>query len=126
MKAAGVDASDPEFARSLRALGPVAPPLSTQSPTTPASRSPANPALRILAARSRLAAEAEREFARAARHDDAARRRFVDVATLKQVLGLRDELQVPGHEIERRLGLASGVVGVLGPKGVAGNVAGPV
>lgn len=82
--------------------------------------------MRILAARSRLAAEAEREFARAARDDDGARRRFVDVVTLKQALGLRDDQQVPAHEIERRLGLASGVVGVLGPKGVAGNVAGPV
>ncbi|MCJ1272108.1 hypothetical protein MMC22_012015, partial [Lobaria immixta] len=91
----------------------------------------------ILAARSRLAADAERDFARAARASssgsgDGAQearrggRRFVDVDTLRRVLDLRDRQQLPAEAIERKLGLERGVVGVLGRKGVVGGAEGPV
>lgn len=157
MPAINLDASDPTFAQSLRTLGPVTPSSTfsnsstfssssshqqhqqNQNQHTPNSPSSSpqfpslasNPALQILSARSRLAAEAEREFARAARagsgsssSDDDARRRFVDVVTLRQALTLRDRQSVPAEEIERRLGLERGVVGMLGRKGVVGDVAG--
>lgn len=129
--AINLDASeDPTFARSLRTLGPVTPSSTSlhQPSSSPALGS--NPAaLQILAARSRLAAAAEREFARAGRGDGAdarAGRRFVDVDTLRRVLDLRDRQQVPGEAIERKLGLERGAVGILGRKGVVGAAEGPV
>jgi hypothetical protein len=78
-----------------------------------------NPAVTLLAARSKFAAQAEREF------DDVARlgkgkggRRFLDVITIRQVLTMRDELGIEEGEIERRLGLNRGVVKMLGPRGM--------
>ncbi|MCJ1464331.1 hypothetical protein MMC07_002944 [Pseudocyphellaria aurata] len=139
-KEIALDGSDPTFAQSLRDLGPVTPsstysnsstvssrphPSSPSSPTSPHTQFAANPALQILSARSRLAADADREFARAARApsgSDDARRRFVDSTILRQILVLRDVHGVPGEEIERRLALQRGVVGRLGPKGVVGGV----
>lgn len=156
---------DPTFAQSLRTLGPVIPSSTLSNSSTVSSPPPPshhhqqpstssfpqlpsnnNPALQILAARSRLAADAERDFARAARvsssgssgdddDDDGAQqqqearrggRRFVDVDTLRRVLDLRDRQQLPAEAIERKLGLERGVVGVLGSKGVVGGAEGPV
>lgn len=42
----------------------------------------------------------------------------MDVATIRQVLMMRDELGKEAEEIERALGLKKGVVGKLGPRGV--------
>ncbi|KAA6407461.1 MAG: hypothetical protein FRX48_08704 [Lasallia pustulata] len=146
-QAINLDASDPDFARSLRTLGPVTPsPMYSNSSTfNPSSGStsesqsrqglpgspqashsqifpdPArNPAILVLTARERLAQEAEEEFSRVGRKGHT-ERRFLDVATIRQVLMLRDEKGVEGGEIERRLGLRRGVVGKLGAKGVVGD-----
>ncbi|KAH7048393.1 hypothetical protein B0J12DRAFT_113959 [Macrophomina phaseolina] len=75
-----------------------------------------NPALTILSARERLAAEAEQEFANLGRKG-AAGRTFLDVVELRKVLVLRDQRGKAEGEIERQLGLRQGVVGRLGPKG---------
>ncbi len=88
-----------------------------------------NPAVRVLAARERLAGEAEREFARVRGYTDdvdggrgAGGRRFLDVFTLRKVLVMRDEKGMGAGEIERAIGLAEGVVGRLGERGVVGEV----
>lgn len=85
-----------------------------------------NPAVRVLAARERLAGEAEREFARVRGYTDdeggAGGRRFLDVVTLRRVLVMRDEKGMGAGEIERVMGLAGGVVGRLGGRGVVGEV----
>ena len=44
--------------------------------------------------------------------------------TLRQLLVMRDEKRMSHTEIEKKLGLASGVVGKLGPKGVVGEIMG--
>ncbi|KAL1643160.1 hypothetical protein SLS58_005129 [Diplodia intermedia] len=75
-----------------------------------------NPALTILSARDRLAAEAEREFADLGSSKGG--RRFLDVVELRKVLVLRDRRGRSAGEIERLLGLREGVVGRLGPRGV--------
>ncbi|EON62576.1 hypothetical protein W97_01800 [Coniosporium apollinis CBS 100218] len=142
-EAINLDASDPAYAASLRSLGAVNPhphfsPSST-SPFDPSATSstatsspyasplhqssshptPINSALVMLAARDRLAQEAEREFDEVARRGRGAQgRQFLDVGLLRHVLMLRDEKGLSGEEIERRLGLRKGIVGRLGAKGV--------
>jgi hypothetical protein len=76
-----------------------------------------NPAIAILEARSRLQDEAEREFMEAGRrgHDG---RKFLDVYTIRQILTMRDERGRSPGEIEKALGLKSGVVERLGMQGV--------
>jgi len=76
----------------------------------------------LLTARYRLAAEADAEFARTGKAADEGRK-FVDVVTIRQVLVLRDK-GVPHEQIENQFGLAEGVVGTLGKKGVFGVVYG--
>ncbi|KAF6227055.1 hypothetical protein HO133_008496 [Letharia lupina] len=137
-----LDASDPDFARSLRSLGPVQPSStlsnsSTFSPSpSPPSQGPRsspnqshpqifpdpskNPALMVLTARERLQQQAEVEFAKTGRGHGG--KSFLDVSTIRQLLVLRDERGMGGEEIEKRLGLANGVVGRLGPRGVVGDV----
>ena len=78
-----------------------------------------NPAVWLLTARYRLAEEAEREFSRLGKGGGEGRG-FVDVVTLRQVLVLRDEKGLEGAEIERKLGLKRGIVGLLGRRGVVG------
>ncbi|KAH0344466.1 hypothetical protein KCU83_g8342, partial [Aureobasidium melanogenum] len=134
-----LDASDPDFARSLRQLGAVQPnptlsPSSTfaahpsshfpnaygqQGNNTTAPPQRLNPALRVLQARAELAGEAEREFLEAGKRGSAGRR-FLDVGTLRNVITLRDQRNMSAAEIERTLGLRSGTVAKLGPKGVVG------
>ncbi|KAK8196121.1 hypothetical protein M8818_007274 [Zalaria obscura] len=134
-EAINLDASDPDFARSLRELGPVQPnpTLSPSSafPQNPSSASASsssrptrqtapdprtNPAITVLAARSRLADAEERESIEAGRRGHAGRE-FLDVGILRQVLTLRENGTAAG-EIERRLGLRKGVVERLGGRGV--------
>lgn len=130
-----LDASDPDFARSLRSLGPVQP-NPTLSPTSafnasPSASSPSqssstqrvgpdprnNPALAVLSARSRLQDEAEREFMEAGRQGHEGRQ-FLDVYTVRQILVMRDERGAQKGAIERSMGLKGGVVERLGAKGV--------
>ncbi|KAI5247907.1 hypothetical protein E4T42_05869 [Aureobasidium subglaciale] len=134
-----LDASDPDFARSLRQLGAVQP-NPTLSPSSTFSAHPSshfpnpygqqgnnitappqrlNPALRVLQARAELAGEAEREFLEAGKRGSAGRR-FLDVGTLRNVITMRDQRGMSDAEIERGLGLRSGTVAKLGPKGVVG------
>ena len=76
----------------------------------------------MLAARDRLAQEAEREFDEVARRGRGAQgRQFLDVGLLRHVLMLRDEKGLSGEEIERRLGLRKGIVARLGAKGGGGE-----
>ncbi|KAK2629189.1 hypothetical protein QTJ16_000009 [Diplocarpon rosae] len=92
-------------------------PAPAPAPSGPAPR--ANPAVSLLTARYRLAAEAEREFAQTGK-SSAAGRRFLDVYTLRQVLVLRDERGLEARQIERSLGLGEGVVAQLGRRGLVG------
>ena len=48
-------------------------------------------------------------------------REFLDVVTIRQILSLRDEKNVPALEIEKQLGLKQGVVARLGKRGVMRN-----
>ncbi|KAH0537497.1 hypothetical protein FGG08_005715 [Glutinoglossum americanum] len=113
-----LDGRDPSFAASLRTLGAV-----DHTPPTPAHpmASARNPALALLAARSRLAEEAGAEALSAGKKGFPGRR-FVDVVTVRQALRLRDGEGVADGEVERRLGLRRGVVGKLGRRGVVGVV----
>src|SRR5439155_19045201 len=110
------------FAASLRTIGPVDHPTPTHSnssfpPSADSIRR--NPALTLLAARSRLAEEAEAEALSIGKKGFPGRR-FVDVVTLRQVLRLRDDGGVADTEIEKRLGLKRGTVGRLGRRGLVG------
>ncbi|KAK6390799.1 hypothetical protein LTR65_005403 [Meristemomyces frigidus] len=134
-EAINLDASDPDFARSLRSIGPVQPnpTLSPSSafphpnnPNSPAQASrPAgpdprrNPAIMVLDARSRLQAAADIEFQGAARSGGDGRQ-FLDVYMIRQILVQRDEKGKSAAEIERSMGLKKGVVDRLGANGVVG------
>ena len=74
----------------------------------------------VLTARERLQQQADVEFAKTGRGDEG--RSFLDVSTIRQLLVLRDEKGLGGEEIEKRLGLAQGVVARLGRSGVVGDV----
>lgn len=74
----------------------------------------------VLTARERLQQQAEIEFAKTGRGDGG--KSFLDVSTIRQLIVLRDEKEMDAEEIEKRLGLANGVVGRLGPRGVVGDV----
>lgn len=77
-----------------------------------------NPAVSLLTARYRLAEEAEREFENVGRRGQEGRR-FLDVVTLRQVVGMR-EGGMGDEEIEKKMGLSRGAVGRLGRVGVVG------
>lgn len=74
----------------------------------------------VLAARERLQQQAEVEFAKTGRGDGG--KIYLDVSTIRQLLVLRDEKGMGGEEIEKKLGLAHGVVGRLGPRGIVEDV----
>jgi hypothetical protein len=75
-----------------------------------------NPALRILQARGQLQDQADKEFETVGRRKFQGRQ-FLDVTIISQVLMARKN-GVSDEEIEKRMGLRSGVVGRLGKKGV--------
>ena len=139
LEAINLDSSDPQFAASLRSLGPVTPSStlsnsshfassSSSAPSTITSNSPQsvfpdlsqNPAIQVLTARGNLAKEAEAEFARV-RYEGGGGRKFLDVMTIRQILMFRDEKNLASPEIEKKLGLAPGTVAKLGPKRVVGE-----
>jgi hypothetical protein len=82
-----------------------------------------NPAVTLLAARARIAREAEAEFEDLGRKG-ALGRRFLDVVAIRRVLRMRDELGTEEAVIEKELGLGPGVVQKLGPKGVVSAAGG--
>jgi hypothetical protein len=136
-----LDSSDPDLDLNARArkLGPVVanPTLSNSSTFNqahenlhrshasqtvfPSPSAAQNPAVRLLEARERLAAEAEEEFGNVGKKG-AAGRRYLDVYTVRQVLQMREK-GISSQEIEGKLGLRKGVVGVLGGKDVVGLTA---
>ncbi|GAB7358326.1 hypothetical protein MBLNU230_g2398t1 [Neophaeotheca triangularis] len=134
-EAINLDASDPDFARSLRSLGPVQP-NPTMSPTsafqhpgntnrnaTQSQRSSIfpdprqNPAVAVLESRAQLQAQADEEGERYGKSGFEGRE-FLDVFTIRQIMVLRDGKGESGEQIERRLGLKRGTVERLGPRGV--------
>lgn len=129
-EAINLDASDPDFARSLRSLGPVQP-NPTLSPSSAFGQRGAggagapdprkNPAIAVLEARAELQrkADAEQE-ARAKQGRGFVGKEFLDVFDLRQVVFERDVKGRGEREIERRLGLKEGVVAKLGGEGVLG------
>ncbi|KAK5135129.1 hypothetical protein LTR08_005654 [Meristemomyces frigidus] len=134
-EAINLDASDPDFARSLRSLGPVQPnPTLSPSSAFPHGNNPnspsqgprsagpdprKNPAIMVLESRSRLQSEADTEFGRSGQKAHAGRQ-FLDVYTIRQILIERDEKGRSAADIERRMGLKQGVVARLGAKGIVG------
>lgn len=93
-------------------------PSNASQPVFPSRSTPQNAAVGLLEARERLAAEAEEEFVNVGRKG-ATGRQFLDVYTIRQVLQIRDK-GVSNKEIEGKLGLKAGTVGVLGKKDVVG------
>lgn len=139
-EAINLDASDPDFARSLRSLGPVQPnptmsptsafphPTNTNKNATHAASPSAqqnpytldprkNPAIAVLDARARLQVRADEEGERYGKSGFEGRE-FLDVFTIRQMLVLRDGKGKAAGDIERQLGLKAGAMERLGPKGV--------
>lgn len=134
---------DIKFTTSLRNLGPVDPSSSfppplfpplppserqqQDSPTSSSSFHANNAALRILAARERIAADAQLQAVAEGAGDKGGKgrgREYLPVGLLRMVLGMRDDRRWQGKEIESRLGLKKGVVERLGGKGVVSLVGG--
>ena len=84
------------------------------APQFPSSR--ANTTLNVLEARRKLEAEAQAELDSLGKLTDKGRQ-FLDIATIKQALVLRDR-GVAASDIESQLGLRPGLVAKLGPKGL--------
>ncbi|PYH97237.1 hypothetical protein BO71DRAFT_427308, partial [Aspergillus ellipticus CBS 707.79] len=135
-----LDGRDPDFAASLRTIGPVTPnPTFSRSstvsqspsyPSRPAAAAAAaptvfppatNPALLVFSARQRLTKAAEQE-AEAMGRTNFAGREFLDALTIRQVLAMRDRQGLKAGEIERLLRLKHGVVERLGGRGVVGDI----
>ncbi|EZF24580.1 hypothetical protein H112_02886 [Trichophyton rubrum D6] len=136
-EAIDLDARDPDFAASLRSIGPVTPtPTLSRSSTFNQPRgqnvSPptsgaiseevkANPSLLTLMSRTRISAEAEADMESLGRKGHGGRR-FVDVVSLKQIISMRDTQGVSEEVIETQFGLKKGTLANLGPKGVVTDV----
>ncbi|WPG98879.1 Hypothetical protein R9X50_00167900 [Acrodontium crateriforme] len=127
-EAINLDASDPDFARSLRSIGPVQPNL-TLSPSSAFGvnagnssqlRGPdvrKNPAIMMLEARARLQDEADKEALDAGSKGHGGRQ-FLDILTIRRMLVMRDLNGDSPEDIEKSMGLKKGVVDRLGIKGV--------
>ncbi|KAF1350091.1 hypothetical protein BDV97DRAFT_383210 [Delphinella strobiligena] len=132
-EAINLDASDPDFARSLRQLGAVQPnPTLSNSSSFPQPGSPnnrnfppvgldprKNPAIMVLEARSRIQDAADNEILNAGRTGFGGRQ-FLDVGVVRQVLLMRERGMEPS-QIEKKLDLKSGIVAKLGPEGLVGT-----
>ncbi|KAK5686844.1 hypothetical protein LTR17_026797 [Elasticomyces elasticus] len=134
-EAINLDASDPDFARSLRSLGPVQPnPTLSPSSAFPHPGNPnnpshdprplgpdpqKNPAIMVLDSRARLQDEADLEFQQAGRRGHEGRQ-FLDVYMIRQILVERDVKGRSAADIEKKMGLRKGVVERLGARGVVG------
>ncbi|EPS30603.1 hypothetical protein PDE_05555 [Penicillium oxalicum 114-2] len=123
-----LDGRDPDFAASLRNIGPVtpSPTLSNSSTVNHGSMqtifpSASNPALLALTARQRIAEEAQKEFETLA-HGSQAGRQYLDAYTLSQALMMRDQQKMPKRDIERLLRMKEGVMDRLGKDGLVSRV----
>ncbi|RMX95216.1 hypothetical protein D0868_11852 [Hortaea werneckii] len=133
-EAINLDASDPDFAQSLRSIGPVQPnptlsPTSafpnpgnpnknlTQAPRPLGPNPRENPTLVALDSRAKLQEAADAEFQMAGKRGHEGRQ-FLDVYMIRQILIERDVQGRSAEEIERKMGLKKGVVERLGGKGV--------
>ncbi|KAJ5090766.1 hypothetical protein N7532_009450 [Penicillium argentinense] len=122
-----LDGRDPDFAASLRSIGPVDPTqgfphgsanLGSMQTVFPSASSPA---WLVHTARNRLnkiAAE-EEERIKSGRYGD---RQFVDAFQIQQALQMRDAQNLPPREIEGILGLKPGLVDKLGQKGIVSRI----
>lgn len=125
-EAIDLDARDPDFAASLRKIGPVTPNPTLSNSST--FKSPSvfpdanNPTLLVLSSRARIASAAEKEAEVLGRPDHEGRE-FIDVVTIRQLLQMRNRQNLPDEQIERLLRLKKGVVSRLGPKGLVAEVA---
>ncbi|KAK2745851.1 hypothetical protein FQN57_003464 [Myotisia sp. PD_48] len=138
-EAIDLDARDPDFAASLRSLGPVTPnptfsnssifnqaqqqilQQQQQLKSTTNVGAVSNPALLTLSSRQRLTDEAQKEFESIGKQSHAGRQ-YLDVITIKQVLGMREQAGTTREMVERQFRLRPGVLEALGPKGVVLNV----
>ncbi|KAI7321090.1 hypothetical protein KC315_g9229 [Hortaea werneckii] len=133
-EAINLDASDPDFAQSLRSIGPVQPnptlsPTSafpnpgnpnknlTQAPRPLGPKPRENPTLVALDLRAKLQEAADAEFQMAGKRGHEGRQ-FLDVYMIRQILIERDVQGRSAEEIERKMGLKRGVVERLGGKGI--------
>ncbi|KAI6799444.1 hypothetical protein KC361_g2855 [Hortaea werneckii] len=133
-EAINLDASDPDFAQSLRSIGPVQPnptlsPTSafpnpgnpnknlTQAPRPLGPKPRENPTLVALESRAKLQQAADAEFQMAGKRGHEGRQ-FLDVYMIRQILIERDVQGRSAEEIERKMGLKRGVVERLGGKGI--------
>lgn len=94
-----------------------APPSGSRQPIFPSPST--NPALQVLAARERLAQEANEELSQAGRPGHGGKQ-FLDVLTVKRILTLKEgrngNAGMSDGEIEKALGLKKGLAGRLGGK----------
>ncbi|KAJ5095989.1 hypothetical protein NUU61_005345 [Penicillium alfredii] len=124
-----LDGRDPDFAASLRSIGPVNPsPTHSNSSTfnRPGSMQTifpqsSNPALLVMTARQRVAKAVAEESDQLGRQSFNGRR-FVDALTLQQALTMRDRQKMPRAEIENILRLQPGVMDRLGMEGLVSRV----
>ncbi|KAF2863313.1 hypothetical protein K470DRAFT_255002 [Piedraia hortae CBS 480.64] len=112
------DGRDPDFARFLRSIGPVQPnptlsPSSQAGPHGKAFDPMSNPAVVMLKARARIQQEAEEEQQQTEQGHGQGRKYLV-AEELRQMLVLRDVHRKSAAEIERTMGLKTGVVDKLG------------
>lgn len=124
-----LDGRDPDFAASLRSIGPVNPSPTFSNSSTfnlPGSKQivfphASNPALLVVTARQRLteAAEREAEYFGYANHPG---RSFLDALTIQQVLTMRDRQGMRRGDIERFLGLKKGVLERLGKDEIVSRI----
>lgn len=131
------DFINPEFAQRLQKMG-IVQPNPTYSPSSIASPFPDassikpsasgpqfpsasnNTTLGVLEARRRLEAQAKLELENMGKSTDKGRE-FLDVATIKQILILRQRGE-SASDIEARLRLKPGIVARLGPKEIVSPV----
>ncbi|KAJ5108042.1 hypothetical protein N7456_004717 [Penicillium angulare] len=119
-----LDGRDPDFAASLRTIGPVDPSGNFSHPN-PYNRgtvqtvfpTSSNPALLVVTARQRIN-KAAAEESNAVGNANFAGRQFLDSLTIHQALTMRDQQGLPIGEIERMLRLKQGTMGKLGEKGI--------
>ncbi|KAJ5610598.1 hypothetical protein N7510_007317 [Penicillium lagena] len=125
-----LDGRDPDFAASLRSIGPVnpSPTLSHSSTfqrqgTSPQTIFPqgTNPALLVLKARQQITKAAEDEAEQIGLTGRGGRQ-FVDAFTIQSALRMRDQQGLPPDEIERLLRLRPGVMEKLGKGGLVSPV----
>lgn len=124
-KAIDLDGRDPDFAASLRSIGPVDPtqgfPTATRGSMQTVFPSAPTAAWLVHTARHRATKIADEESARMrmGHHGD---RSLADAFLIQQVLQMRDGQKMPAGEIESIMGLKAGFVGRLGEKGIVSKI----